>query len=200
MGGRYLSPPYTISYVNDALIVNGYRLRSDRPKASSGTQISPKQQLSLRASARAQEARDEGLSDEAVLERVARTYRESPLVLAVRIDSLSLKVTFKDRPDRPRHILLPRRSSNSPTTALDRHAKKIQRRTRDLNSLKQMLEDGALIIITPAGRQTIPKQNASSARETIEKFKRGESAPQLSTFVPADMWGYLREPAIEPAQ
>jgi hypothetical protein len=200
MGGRYLSPPYTISYMNDVLVVNGYRVRPDRRRMCSNTQNSPKQQLSLRAAARAQEAREEGLSEGAVLERVAHTYQESPLVQAVVVDSLSLRVTFKDRPDRPRHILLSRRLSEFPTTAQDRNAKGIHRRTRDINALKQMLDDGALILITPSGRLTVPKQKALIARETIEKFKRAESVPELSTFVPADMWGYLREPAIEPAQ
>jgi hypothetical protein len=207
LGGERLAPPYVLEFIGDALVVNGHKLRRlpDRPRGrvtishQDSLQYHLIHQLSLQAAQEIQKAYAAGLPDQAVRERLAQFYSASDLVESVHVDSIRLDVTYRHRPGLPERIMLPPRESR--LTQGQRLARYQELKRRELESLKRMLEDGALVLILPTGPVSLPRQQAVQAREAIERYKlRGDSAG-LSQFVPAEFWGYLREPVgMDPAR
>jgi hypothetical protein len=197
-GGRRMARPFVLEYVGDALVVNGYKLRAprDHPRRRGVTSCrdSLQYQLSLRAAKEIQRAYSEGLADGAVIERLARFYSTSELVKSVEADSIRLTVTYRDGPEWPERIILPSRGPNPPLSENERQVQRLERRKRELLTLRRTLEDGALIVILPTGRITLPRQEAESARAAIERYQRRGDSAGLAAFVPTNLWGYLREP------
>jgi len=204
-GGKRMAPPFVLKYIGDALVVNGYRFRASQnhPQRRGITtrRDSLRYELSLRIADEIQRAYSEGAPDRAVNERLARLYAASDLVESVEADSIRLTVTYRDHPESPERIVLPTREPNPPLSENEHQARRLEQRKHELLNLKRTLEGGALIVILPTGRITLPKQDVARAREAIEQYQQRGNSAGLSAFVPTNLWGYLREPVgLEPAR
>ena len=198
-GGRYLAPPYKLSHFGSALVVNGFRLGKRRGPEKRPVTASDfaklEHQLSLEAGGVISNARVEGLSDDAIYERLARFYRASDLVLSARYDRKSLSVTYRSNPTQPVYIGLPRPST--PFSKAEREQSRLRENRAEIHEVKRMLEGGGILLITPAGRLYISRSRAIEAAEAIRRFQETGSSTGLSSHVPPDLWTYLREPALE---
>jgi hypothetical protein len=191
-GGRYIRPPYELQYIGPDLIANGRRLRvPPHPKGphTPARVDSLRHDLSLQSDAIVEAAYADEVTEAEVIEHLARFYRRSDLVEAVKYDSTRLEVTYKGA-RWPVRILLPPRS----LSGAELRARTRARRTQDIMSLKASLESGDLVLIFTQRRVSIPHVNAQKGHEVFQRYQRGEGSEELGKFLQLYLWKYLLDP------
>ena len=129
-----------------------------------------------------------------VIEHLARFYRGSDLVKAVKYDSTRLEVTYQGA-RWPERILLPPRN----LSGAELRARIRARRTQDIESLKASLEAGDLVLIFTQRRVSIPRVNAREGHEVFQRYQRRGGSEELGKFLQPYLWKYLLDPQEDEA-